>query len=330
MTIAPFGTWASPISAESLAKGAIGVADLRSADGRLFWLENRPDEGGRMVLMTADAGGVRPLTPEGFNVRTRVHEYGGAAYAVVGDTLYFAHFADQRLYAQPIGGAPTPLTPTGYRYADCVAAPDGGLIAVREDHTDPGEARNAIVALSGEADDAGRVLFGESDFVAYPRLSADGRRLAWMAWDHPNMPWDDTRLYVADLGADGLSNVQRYRRRSRRVGDGATLGGRRSALLHLRPLRFLEPVCAPRRGSGASVGQGGRIRRAAMGPGTIQLRPAGRRPRRRDLWRRRGRPSDGDRPGRRIDAHRGAGVQRHRRAAAHRRARRRPAGVLGR
>jgi dipeptidyl aminopeptidase/acylaminoacyl peptidase len=208
MSVAPYGTWASPISAESLAKGAIGVGDLHCADGRLFWLENRPDEGGRMVVMTADASGVRPLTPEGFNVRTRVHEYGGAAYAVVGDTLYFAHFADQRLYAQPMGGAPSPLTPTGYRYADCVAAPGGGLIAVREDHTDPAEVRNAIVALSGEAGDAGRVLFGESDFVAYPRLSADGRRLAWMAWDHPNMPWDDTRLYVADLGADGLSNVR--------------------------------------------------------------------------------------------------------------------------
>jgi dipeptidyl aminopeptidase/acylaminoacyl peptidase len=211
---APYGSWASPISAASLARGAIGVGDLRTADGRLYWLESRPDEGGRMVAMTGDRTGCRQLTPDGFNVRTRVHEYGGAAYAVVGDTLYFANFGDQRLYAQALGGEapggePTPLTPPGYRYADIVAAPGGRLIGVREDHTDRADAKNAIVALSGERGDPGRPLFADSDFVAYPRLSSDGRRLAWMAWDHPNMPWDDTRLYVADLGAEGLANIER-------------------------------------------------------------------------------------------------------------------------
>jgi dipeptidyl aminopeptidase/acylaminoacyl peptidase len=207
-TEAPYGTWASPVSAGSLAEGAVGVSDLRAVDGRLYWLENRPDERGRMVAMTGDAAAARQLTPEGFNVRTRVHEYGGAAYAVVGETLYFSNFADQRLYAQPFGAAPAPLTPAGYRYADCVADGAGGLIGVREDHTGSGEPRNAVVALSGRAGDAGRVLFGDSDFVAYPRVSPDGRRLAWMAWDHPDMPWDDTRLYVADLGPDGLANVE--------------------------------------------------------------------------------------------------------------------------
>lgn len=203
-----YGAWASPISAESLAKSGVGVSDLRTADGRLYWLENRPDEGGRLVVMTGDADGVRALTPEGFNVRTRVHEYGGAAYAVVGERLYFANFADQRLHVQAGDAAPVALTPAGYRYADCVAAPGGGLIGVREDHSDPADIRNAVVAVSGEEGDAGRVLFGDSDFVAYPRVSRDGRRLAWMAWDHPNMPWDDTRLHVADLGPDGLSNIE--------------------------------------------------------------------------------------------------------------------------
>lgn len=207
-TVAPYGTWASPISAASLAEGAIGVSELRVSEGRLTWLENRPAEGGRMVVMTDDPSGARPLTPAGFNVRTRVHEYGGAAYVVIGDTLYFANFADQRLYAQTGDGPPLALTPAGYRYADMVAAPGGGLIAVREDHTGEGEAKNAIVALSGQPGDAGRVLFGASDFVAYPRVSPDGRRLAWMAWDHPNMPWDDTALHVADLGPAGLSNLE--------------------------------------------------------------------------------------------------------------------------
>lgn len=207
-TVRSYGSWASPISAEALAKSAIGVSDLRAAGGRLYWLENRPDEGGRLVAMTRDEAGVRALTPEGFNVRTRVHEYGGAAYVVAGETLYFANFADQRLHAQTGDAAPEPLTPPGYRYADAVAAPGGGLIAVREDHADPADIKNAIVAVSAQPGDGGRLLFANSDFVAYPRVSPDGARLAWMAWDHPNMPWDDTRLYVADLGEDGLTNIE--------------------------------------------------------------------------------------------------------------------------
>ncbi|MBS0411999.1 MAG: S9 family peptidase [Proteobacteria bacterium] len=208
--IRPYGAWPSPVTAESLAEGAIGVADLRVVDGRLFWLESRPAEGGRMVAMTLEPGGqARQITPEGFNVRTRVHEYGGAAFAVLGETLYFSHFRDQRLYAQDLaGGAPRALTPEGYRYADAAPAPGGGLVCVREDHTDPANVRNAVVALTLAEGDAGQVLFAASDFVAYPRVGPDGRRLAWMAWDHPNMPWDDTTLYVAELGPQGLADIR--------------------------------------------------------------------------------------------------------------------------
>ena len=206
--IAPFGTWASPVSAASLAEGVIAVSDLRAAAGRLYWLESRPTEGGRQVLITDDESGTRQLTPAGFNVRTRAHEYGGAPYFVRDETIWFANFVDQRLWVQTGEAAPVVVTPAGYRWADLVAAPGGRLIGVREDHTDRANVRNAIVSLSGEAGDAGKVLFGGSDFVAYPRLSRDGRRLAWMAWDHPSMPWDDTRLYVADLGQDGLTNIE--------------------------------------------------------------------------------------------------------------------------
>jgi dipeptidyl aminopeptidase/acylaminoacyl peptidase len=203
----PYGAWTSPVTAASLAEGAIGLADLRVADGRLYWLETRPTEGGRMVAMTLEGGQARQLTPDGFNVRTRVHEYGGAPYVAAPDGLWFSHFRDQKLYRQQGVAAPEAMTPDGYRYADAVPAPGGGLIAVREDHTDPAKVRNVIVRLSGEAGDAGHVLFGEADFVAYPRVSADGARLAWIAWDFPAMPWDATRLYVANLTPEGLAGA---------------------------------------------------------------------------------------------------------------------------
>ena len=203
----PCGGWSSPVTAASLAQGAIGLSDLRVYAGQPYWLESRPAEGGRLVVMTL-SGEVRQLTPEGFNARTRVHEYGGAPFVVGPDGLWFSHFRDQKLYRQHGEAGPEPMTPEGYRYADAVASPGGGLIAVREDHSDPASVRNAVVRLSGQAGDAGEVLFGTSDFVAYPRLSPDGRRLAWIAWDFPAMPWDATRLYVAELVALGLDNLR--------------------------------------------------------------------------------------------------------------------------
>ena len=208
----PYGTWASPIAAADLAGAAIGMADLQVAGGRPFWRESRPAEGGRQVLATRDASGTtRVVTPEGFSVRTRVHEYGGAAYVVLPDgAIVFSHFADQRLYLQRPGAAPQALTPAGYRFADCTRHPNlPELICVREDHTaatraDNGEERNEIVAVPLAGGSAGRVLVTGSDFVAYPRVSPDGRRLAWIQWNHPDMPWDTTTLRVAKFGLDGL------------------------------------------------------------------------------------------------------------------------------
>jgi len=207
-TVAAYGTWRSPISAESLAESSIYMRDLRVVGDTLYWNESRPSEKGRTVIMN-DAGGKASVsTPTGFDVRTRVHEYGGASYLATADVVYFSNFADQRLYEQRGQNAPRALTPAGYRYADCVVHPAGDvLICVREDHTS-NEVKNAIVAVKRSGDDAGTVLFGKSDFVAYPRLSADGRKLAWIAWDHPNMPWDTTTLYVADLASGNLANVQ--------------------------------------------------------------------------------------------------------------------------
>ncbi|HEX4182340.1 MAG TPA: prolyl oligopeptidase family serine peptidase [Caulobacteraceae bacterium] len=208
--IAPYGAWSSPITAQSLTANKTDISDLRVIDGRLFWTESDPRQGGRLTLVTEDGrGGVRALTPQSMNVRTRVHEYGGAPYVVVGDRIFFSNFADQRLYVAGFGGAPRAVTPQGYRYADFTTLPGGaGVICVRQDHTDPVDVKNALVLVSCAEDDAGRVLYDGSDFVAYPRISPDGRRLAFMAWNHPNMPWDDTALYVGDLVGSRLSNVR--------------------------------------------------------------------------------------------------------------------------
>ena len=150
------------------------------------------------------------MTGEGVNARTRVHEYGGGSYVLAGDALVFSDFADQRLYRQDPGSAPRPITPeppapAAHRYADACPTPDGRLlVCVRERHHD-GEVVNELVAVPADGGGEPVVLAAGRDFYASPRVSPDGRRLAWLEWDHPNMPWDGTELRLAELAGDGLA-----------------------------------------------------------------------------------------------------------------------------
>lgn len=211
--IAPYGAWVSDISAEALGKGRVSIGDLRRSGDELYWTESSADAGGKVAVFSMPVQGpAARLTPPDANVRTRVHEYGGAPYVVVGDTLYYSQVSDQRLYSLTRGGTPTALTPPDYRYADCVPVTSGdasaaALICVREDHTDPAHVRNALVRIAVPQGGAGDVLFAASDFVAYPRMSKDGSRLAFIAWDHPRMPWDGTELKVATLTSQGLRDL---------------------------------------------------------------------------------------------------------------------------
>jgi dipeptidyl aminopeptidase/acylaminoacyl peptidase len=204
--VAPYGSWKSPITSDLIVSQSIGLGGI-TADGEdIYWLESRPAEGGRNVLVRRSPDGqTRDVTPPPFNVRTRVHEYGGAAFLIDDGTVYFSNFADQRMYRQAPGGTPEPLTAAGpMRYADAVLdRARNRLICVREDHTlSDIHAANTLVSVS-LADGTDEVLVSGNDFYSNPRLSSDGTRLAWLTWNHPNMPWDGTELWVAEVGPDG-------------------------------------------------------------------------------------------------------------------------------
>ena len=211
--VAPYGAWKSPITAEAAVGGAVRFGQIALDGGEIYWIEGRPQEGGRnAIVRRAPDGRISDVTPPAFNARTRVHEYGGGDFAVTDGTVYFSNFEDQRLYRQAPGSDPRPLTPSSeMRYADgIIDRRRNRMICVREDHTAPGEAVNTLVSLSLQGDDAGQILVSGNDFYSSPRLSPDGRRLAWLTWRHPNMPWDGTELWAGDLLDDGtLDNVGR-------------------------------------------------------------------------------------------------------------------------
>jgi dipeptidyl aminopeptidase/acylaminoacyl peptidase len=201
--VAGCGTWQSPLTAARVTAGTLRFDHLVVDGDDLYWVEGRASEAGRYVVVrrTTD-GAIGDVTPLGYNVRTRVHEYGGAAFTVHRGTVYFSNFADQRLYRQPPGEAPTPLTDDGCFYADAhVDEARGRLVCVREDHRGA-TVSNAIVSVATDAS-AEYVLASGADFYSDPAISPDGSRLAWLQWNHPNMPWDGTELWVAEVAADG-------------------------------------------------------------------------------------------------------------------------------
>jgi dipeptidyl aminopeptidase/acylaminoacyl peptidase len=210
--VAPYGSWRSPIEPDVIAKGGrrLGFPAL-AADGAVWWLEGRATEGGRSALMRRPAGGEpEEVTPPGANVRTRVHEYGGGAWKLLGPELVvYVDFADQRVYRLELGGEPVAITPepeepAGMRHADFELCPDGKtLFCVRELHGGDAEPRNEIVTLPLDGSKPAEVVAAGHDFYSSPRVSPDGLWLAFLCWDHPNMPWDETELWVTPVRDPG-------------------------------------------------------------------------------------------------------------------------------
>ncbi len=210
MQARPYGSWPSPLTSEQVARASGRFFAAVQPDGeRVSWLEYRSDQGGRGVVVTRDGD----VTPAGVNVRTRVHEYGGGACWWHGDAVYYSDFDDSRLYRQDAAGEPRPLTPEppephSLRYADGCVTPDGRtVVCVRERHED--EVHNELVVLPADGSGEPAVLVDGHDFFSRPRLDPAGRRLSWLAWDHPRMPWDGTELWLADYVDGTVENARK-------------------------------------------------------------------------------------------------------------------------
>jgi dipeptidyl aminopeptidase/acylaminoacyl peptidase len=218
-TVAPYGSWKSPITTDLLAGGdTVTLGAVETSDQGIYWSEGRPHEGGRSVLVfKPDGGDPVDVVPKGFNVRTRVHEYGGGAYWLHDTTTWCSSFDDGRIYrfvapgADPQPVTPDPPEPNAWRYADGHVTPDGRLIVcVRERHDVGDEPLNELVAFASDGSEQPRVIATGRDFYAFPRISPDGGRLAWTAWDHPLLPFEGAELWVGDLSSDGtLANNRR-------------------------------------------------------------------------------------------------------------------------
>lgn len=227
--IRPYGSWPSPIDASAVVAGATGLSQLALDGDDAYWIEARPAEAGRnVVVLRSPDGTLADVIPPGHNARSRVHEYGGGAFAAADRVVWYSNDADRRVYRCAVGAESVPITPEGStRYADfALDTRRRRLLCVAESHGQGAEPRNTLVALHADLPGQPETVASGADFYSSPRISAAGDRVAWLEWNHPDMPWDGTVLKCARIDAQG------------RVADVDTVAGGRSEAL-------FQPVWSP-------------------------------------------------------------------------------------
>ena len=207
MITEPYGTWESPIKAENVSSSVISFQDVVMDEENIYWSEMRPAENGRYVIVKYTAQGeMFDVLPPKFSARTRVHEYGGAAFTVDKGIIYFTNDEDQRLYQILPDELPKPIAQAGIRFAEFKITPFG-IIAVAESHLKTPEVENFLALIHPKTGDVKKLASGW-DFYAFPALNKNYTQIAWIAWNHPNMPWDNSTLWIADITASGLSDYR--------------------------------------------------------------------------------------------------------------------------
>ena len=276
-TVAPFGTWASPVTPDLLAGGTIAFSEPAVDGVAVTWLELRPAERGRRALVRWTPGGTpRDVLPASADVGSRVHEYGGGAYAARDGRIVYSERSDDTVWLAEGDRAPRPLIAVpGCRYAGfAIDALHQRVFAVREDHRDrpPTAPDNALVVFSlrhgvDPATNAGRIVAGDTDFVLAPQLAPDGTQLAWIAWNQPDMPWDATQLWLARVDAHGSLSGKRCiagEQGGESIAAAQWTPGRHAAV-YLGPVELVECLRIARRPGRSAGAGGGRVCRAALG-----------------------------------------------------------------
>ena len=241
------------LTAEQAAATRVAVDAVSIRNGYAYWLERRPETGRTALVRSLLAGGDRPetMTPDELDVGSRVHEYGGGAYWVAeDDTIFVVNQPDQRIYRIADGGRQPLTPPTGspatVRYADLRTLPGGRLVCVRERHEPDGQVVNELVTLPANTSGPAAIVSGGRDFYAFPRPDPSGTRLAFTCWDHPQMPWDGTELWLADLAAGWLAHrCAPGRGRPGRVAVSAGVEPGRPAVRDVGSDRLVEPLPSP-------------------------------------------------------------------------------------
>ncbi|MFQ6371466.1 S9 family peptidase [Shewanella sp. YIC-542] len=211
VTTAAFGAWVSPLSAEDVFAQSVHLGQLQRVDGALYFSESTPQQQGQWAINKLDDHNqVSQVVAAGFGLGSRVHEYGGGAYLAIGNSVFATRKADQLFYRIAPNQDAVALTPAGTRHADCISYPKGSrIICVREDHRVSGEPKASLVTINLNVAGEGDTFVDGHDFFSSPTINADNSQLAWIAWDHPNMPWDNTQLWVGDLNRKGqISNIR--------------------------------------------------------------------------------------------------------------------------